>query len=106
MQSIEPRNEQLMLRQFWKKHPTYNLNAMMRRRYEELMDAKAFFCFARSLHCSTARVYMTGGFHPAILDGKDYSVRPKLGGKQRKAKPKEPQRKIMTPQSPLTQLRH
>ena len=42
MQSIEPRNEQLMLRQFWKKHPTYNLNAMMRRRYEELMDAKAF----------------------------------------------------------------
>ena len=43
MQSIEPRNEQLMLRQFWKKHPTYNLNAMMRRRYEELMDAKAFF---------------------------------------------------------------
>ena len=31
-----------MLRQFWKKHPTYNLNAMMRRRYEELMDAKAF----------------------------------------------------------------
>ena len=42
MQSIEPRNEQLTLRQFWKKHPTYNLNAMMRRRYEELMDAKAF----------------------------------------------------------------
>ena len=42
MQSIEPRNEQLMLRQFWKKHPTYNLNAMMRRRYEELMDARAF----------------------------------------------------------------
>ena len=42
MQSIEPRNEQLMLRQIWKKHPTYNLNAMMRRRYEELMDAKAF----------------------------------------------------------------
>ena len=31
-----------MLRLFWKKHPTYNLNAMMRRRYEELMDAKAF----------------------------------------------------------------
>ena len=42
MQSIEPRNEQLMLRQFWKKHPTYNLNAMMRRSYEQLMDAKAF----------------------------------------------------------------
>ena len=42
MQSIEPRNEQQMLRQFWKKYPTYNLNALMRKRYEELMDAKAF----------------------------------------------------------------
>ena len=42
MMSIEPRNERQMLRQFWKKHPTYNLNALMRRRYEELMDAKAF----------------------------------------------------------------
>ena len=26
-----------MLRQFWKKYPTYNLNALMRKRYEELM---------------------------------------------------------------------
>ena len=42
MMSIEPRNEQLMLRQFWKKNPTYNLNALMRKRYEELMDARAF----------------------------------------------------------------
>ena len=40
--SIEPRNEQQMLRQFWKKYPSYNLNALMRKRYEELMDAKAF----------------------------------------------------------------
>ena len=40
--NVEPRNEQLMLRQFWKKYPTYNLNALMRKRYEELMDAKAF----------------------------------------------------------------
>ena len=40
--SIEPRNEQQMLRQFWKNYPAYNLNAMMRKRYEELMDAKAF----------------------------------------------------------------
>ena len=38
MMSIEPRNEQQMLRQFWKKYPTYNLNALMRRRYE----ARAF----------------------------------------------------------------
>ena len=42
MMSIEPRNEQQMLRQFWKSYPTYNLNALMRKRYEELMDAKAF----------------------------------------------------------------
>ena len=42
MMSIEPRNEQQMLRQFWKKYPTYNLNALMRKRYEELMDARAF----------------------------------------------------------------
>ena len=37
MMSIEQ-----MLRQFWKKYPTYNLNALMRKRYEELMDARAF----------------------------------------------------------------
>ena len=49
MMSIEPRNEQQMLRQFWKKYPTYNLNALMRKRYEELMDARAF-CFALRTH--------------------------------------------------------
>ena len=42
MMSIEPRNEQLMLRQFRKTYPSYNLNLMMRKRYEELMDARAF----------------------------------------------------------------
>ena len=42
MMTIEPRNEALMLRQFWKKFPSYNLNSLMRKRYEELMDAKAF----------------------------------------------------------------
>ena len=42
MMSIECRNEQLMLWQFWKKYPSYNLNALMRKRYEELMDARAF----------------------------------------------------------------
>ncbi|OLP94936.1 hypothetical protein AK812_SmicGene22989 [Symbiodinium microadriaticum] len=36
------RFEALMLRQFWKKFPSYNLNSLMRKRYEELMDAKAF----------------------------------------------------------------
>ena len=40
--SIEPRNEQLMLRQFRKAYPSYKLNALMRKRYEELMDARAF----------------------------------------------------------------
>ncbi|CAE7325985.1 unnamed protein product [Symbiodinium natans] len=42
MMTIEPRNEATMLRQFWKKYPSYNLNSLMRKRYEELMDAKAF----------------------------------------------------------------
>ena len=42
MMSIEPRNEQLMLRQFRKTYPSYNLNLVMRKRYEELMDARAF----------------------------------------------------------------
>ena len=31
-----------MLQQFWKKYPAYNLNPLMRKRYEELMDARAF----------------------------------------------------------------
>ena len=43
-----------MLRQFWKKHPTYNLNVLMRKRYEELMDAKAFF--ALHSHCTEVQL--------------------------------------------------
>ena len=39
---LERRNEPQMLRQFWKKYPSYNLSGAMRKRYEELMDAKAF----------------------------------------------------------------
>ena len=39
---LERRNEPQMLRQFWKKYPRYNLSGAMRKRYEELMDAKAF----------------------------------------------------------------
>ena len=39
MMNLEARNEPQMLRQFWKKYPSYNLNALMRQRYEELMDA-------------------------------------------------------------------
>ena len=34
--------ERLLLRQFKKTYPSYRLNGMMRKRYEELMDAQAF----------------------------------------------------------------
>ena len=51
MMSIEPRNEQLMLRQFWQKYPNYNLNALMHKRYEDLMEARAFF----ALHTHRSR---------------------------------------------------
>ena len=37
--SIEPRNEQQMLQQFWKREPTHNLNALMRKLYKELVAA-------------------------------------------------------------------
>ncbi|CAE7249636.1 unnamed protein product, partial [Symbiodinium sp. CCMP2456] len=47
MMRIEPRNERQMLHQFWKRYPAYNLNALMRKRYEELMDARAFNEFLR-----------------------------------------------------------
>ena len=55
MMSIEPRNEQLMLRQFRKAYPSYNLNALMRKRYEELMDARAFFLPFHT-HCTRVQL--------------------------------------------------
>jgi hypothetical protein len=42
MMPLERRNEPLLLRQFRKTYPSYRLNGMMRKRYEELMDAQAF----------------------------------------------------------------
>ena len=42
MMPLEKRNEPAMLRQFKKTYPSYRLNGLMRKRYEELMDAQAF----------------------------------------------------------------
>ena len=73
MMSIEPRNEQQMLRQFWKKYPTYNLNALMRRRYEEVMDAKAF-CFANAPSRNGWRDMSKPMVGPANRDGNPYRI--------------------------------
>ena len=42
MMSIEPRNEPQMLRWFRKTYPSYNLQPLLLRRYQELEEARAF----------------------------------------------------------------
>ena len=44
---LERRNEPQMLRQFQKIYPSYNLNPLMRRRHQQLVEARAF-CFAHA----------------------------------------------------------
>ena len=75
MMSIEPRNEQLMLRQFRKAYPSYNLNALMRKRYEELMDARAFLlCFANAPSRNGWRDKSKPKIGPANRDGNPYWI--------------------------------
>ena len=50
---FERRNEPLMLRQFSRMYPSYNLNPLLRRRHQQLVEAQAFF-FPHALHESTA----------------------------------------------------
>ncbi|CAE7796959.1 unnamed protein product [Symbiodinium sp. CCMP2456] len=38
----QQRNESQMLRQFHKMYPSYNLNPLMRRRHQQLVEAQAF----------------------------------------------------------------
>ena len=45
---LERRNEPQMLRQFHKIYPSYNLNPLLRRRHQQLVEARAFFCFAHA----------------------------------------------------------
>ena len=39
---LERRNEPQMLRQFSKMYPSYNLNPLLRRRHQQLVEAQAF----------------------------------------------------------------
>ena len=44
---LERRNEPQMLRQFSKMYPSYNLNPLLRRRHQQLVEAQAFNQWAR-----------------------------------------------------------
>ena len=39
---LERRNEPFMLRQFHKMYPSYNINPLLRRRHQQLVEAQAF----------------------------------------------------------------
>ena len=49
---LERRNGPQMLRQFSKMYPSYNVNPLLRRRHQQLVEAQAFFLSTR-----TAREY-------------------------------------------------
>ena len=42
MMPLERRNEPQMLRQFSRMYPSYNLNPLLRRRHQQLVEAQAF----------------------------------------------------------------
>ena len=47
---LERRNEPQMLRQFSKMYPSYNLNPLLRRRHQQLVEAQAFFALRTHRH--------------------------------------------------------
>ena len=47
---LERRNEPFMLRQFHKMYPSYNINPLLRRRHQQLVEAQAFLL---TTHCET-----------------------------------------------------
>ena len=51
MMPLERRNEPQMLRQFSKLYPSFNLNPLLRRRHQQLVEAQAFF----ALHTHRSR---------------------------------------------------
>ena len=53
---LHRRNEAQMLKSFWKQYPSYRVQPLLYKRYNELVEARAFFCFALALHRSTAGV--------------------------------------------------
>ena len=42
MMVLERRNEPQMLRSFWRQYPSYNVNPLLHKRYNELLEARAF----------------------------------------------------------------
>ena len=48
MMPLERRNEPQMLRQFSKLYPSFNLNPLLRRRHQQLVEAQAFFLSTRT----------------------------------------------------------
>ena len=51
---LERRNEPQMLRQFSKMYPSYNLNPLLRRRHQQLVEAQAFLLCTRTAQGRTA----------------------------------------------------
>ena len=45
----EKRNEAAMLRAFHKQYPSYNLTPMLYKRQQQLIDARAFLSFGRTV---------------------------------------------------------
>ena len=46
---LERRNEPQMLRQFHKMYPSYNINPLLRRRHQDLVEAQSFLSFRRTV---------------------------------------------------------
>ena len=48
MMPLERRNEPQMLRQFSKMYPSFNINPLLRRRQQQLVEAQAFLLCTRT----------------------------------------------------------
>ena len=57
---FERRNEPLMLRQFSRMYPSYNLNPLLRRRHQQLVEAQAFFALHTHRSSRTASAVRAG----------------------------------------------
>ena len=71
---LERRNEPQMLRQFSKMYPSYNLNPLLRRRHQQLVEAQAFFCFANAPSRNGWRDMSKPMVGPANRDGNPYRI--------------------------------
>ena len=53
---LERRNEPQMLRQFHKMYPSYNINPLLRRRHQDLVEAQSFLFLFFQTHCECAQL--------------------------------------------------